>query len=199
MLANHLIQLSGELSGLSNVFEDYERAFPFLVLSLMSLTVMVFLERIIRGRTETEQNLELAQVSLERAGIPVFWFTPEGEIRYVNGGAREFLGYSHEELLSMTIHDIAPPYLPAEWRQDWSSLKEGGSTNIELYLSTKDGQLVPVDRLITIAVSKLMITKRLSLAWNHRTLSKRHAIGDTATTADCLMFHLIKHMPRTVK
>jgi len=28
-------------------------------------------------------------------------FTPEGEVRYVNKGAREFLGYSEEELLSM--------------------------------------------------------------------------------------------------
>ncbi len=145
VLAYQLIQLSNEAGGLSGLFEDHERAFPTLVLSIMAMSAMFFLERIIRGRTEIKQNLELAQVSLERASTPVLWFTPEGEVRYVNKGAREFLGYSQEELLSMTIHDIAPSYLPAEWRRDWSSLKKGGSTNTELYCSTKTEQLVPVE------------------------------------------------------
>ncbi len=145
VLASQVIQLSGEASGLADLFRDFERAFPALVLSLMAVSAMFFLERIIRRRSETKQNLELAQVSLERARIPVFWFTPEGEVRYVNKGAREFLGYSEEELLSMTIHDIAPSYPPAEWRRDWSSLKKGGATNTELYCSTKTEQLVPVE------------------------------------------------------
>jgi PAS domain S-box-containing protein len=154
VLANQLIQLAAEAGSLSDMFEEYERAFPTLVLSIMAMCVMFFLERIIRSRTETEQNLELAQVSLERASMPVLWFTPEGEIRYANKGAREFLGYSQEELLSMTIHDIAPPYLPTEWQRDWSSLKEEGSTNIEQYYSTRDRELVPVDMTTIYVGSK---------------------------------------------
>ncbi len=143
--ATQIAHFSGEASGLITNFEQYKRAFPNLVLSILALSVMFFLERIIHARAEIHQNLNLAQVSLDRASMPVFWFTPEGKIRYVNKGAREFLGYSGKELLSKTIHDIAPPYLPADWRRDWLHLKERGSTNMELHYSTSDGQLVPVD------------------------------------------------------
>ena len=142
---NQIAHLFGEAGGFITIFEQYKRAFPTLALSILALGVMFFLERIIHARAETQQNLKLAQVSLDRASMPVFWFTPEGKIRYVNKGAREFLGYSGEELLSKTIHDIAPPYLPADWRRDWLYLKERGSTNMELHYSTSDGQLVPVD------------------------------------------------------
>ncbi len=122
--ANQIAHLSGEASGFITNIEQYKRAFPNLVLSILALSVMFFLERIIHARAEIHQNLNLAQVSLDRANMPVFWFTPEGKIRYVNKGAREFLGYSGKELLSKTIHDIAPPYLPADWRRDWLHLKE---------------------------------------------------------------------------
>ncbi len=145
LAANQIGHLFGEAGGFIDIFEQYKRAFPALVLSILALSAMFFLERIIHARAETQQNLKLAQVSLDRASIPVFWFTPEGKIRYVNKGAREFLEYSGEELLSKTIHDIAPQYLPADWRRDWLHLKERGSTNMELHYSTSDGQLVPVD------------------------------------------------------
>jgi PAS domain S-box-containing protein len=145
VFAYQVIQLSGEAGGLADLFRDFDRAFPALVLSIMAVSVMFFLERIIRRRSETKQNLELAQISMERAKIPVFWFAPEGEIRYVNGAAQEFLGYSRDELLAMTVHDIAPTYPPGEWQRDWSALKEGGSRTTELYYSTKTEQLVPVE------------------------------------------------------
>ncbi len=143
--ATQIAHLFGEAGAFFTVFEQYTSAFPTLVLSVLALSVMFFLERIIHVRAETQQNLKLAQVSLDRASIPVFWFTSEGKIRYVNKGAREFLGYSREELLSKTIHDIAPSYLPADWRRDWLYLKERGSTNMELHYSTSDGQRVSVD------------------------------------------------------
>jgi PAS domain S-box-containing protein len=145
VFAYQVIQLSSEAGGLADLFRDFDRAFPTLVLSIMAVSVMFFLERIIRRRSETKQNLELAQISMERAKIPVFWFAPEGEIRYVNGAAQEFLGYSRDELLAMTVHDIAPTYAPGEWQRDWSALKEGGSRTTELYYSTKTEQLVPVE------------------------------------------------------
>ncbi len=37
VLANQLSQLAGEAGGLSDMFEDYERAFPTLVLSIMAI------------------------------------------------------------------------------------------------------------------------------------------------------------------
>lgn len=145
VLMSQLTWLVSEAHDLSIALSGSERAFPALILSVMALSAMFFLERIIRTRTETEQNLKLAQVSLDRASIPVFWFTPEGRVRYVNKCARQCLGYSHEELLSKTIRDIAPLYSAADWARDWLTLKEQGSNNVELHYSTRDGQLFPVD------------------------------------------------------
>ena len=37
------------------------------------------------------------------------------------------LGYSRDELLSKTIHDIDPSFTSDQWARHWESLKEHGS------------------------------------------------------------------------
>ena len=55
--ANQIAHLFGEAGGFFTFFEQYKRAFPTLVLSVLALSVMFFLERIIHTRAETQQNL----------------------------------------------------------------------------------------------------------------------------------------------
>ncbi len=145
VLMTQVSRLFHGTDGLSLTLSGFENAFPTVVLSLMALSAVFFLERIIRGRAKAEQDLKLAQVSLDRASIPAFWFTSEGRVRYVNEGACAHMGDGRQELLSMTIHDLAPFYSPADWTRDWLSLKEQGSTNLELHFNKKDGQLFPAD------------------------------------------------------
>jgi two-component system cell cycle sensor histidine kinase PleC len=145
VLMTQVSRLFRETDGFSTTLLGYEDAFPTVVLSLMALSAMFFLERIIRGRAKTEQDLKLAQVSLDRASLPVIWFTSEGQVRYVNEGACAQMGDGRQDLLSMTIHDLAPLYSTADWTRDWLSLKEQGSTNVDVHFSKKDGQLFPAD------------------------------------------------------
>ncbi len=130
----------------------YQGAYPALVLSIMALSVMFFLERIIRERSAAEDSLKLAQISLHRADLPVFWFSSDGEIRYINEGACTWLGYARSELLSMSLQDIAPFYTASERAEFWSALTEHGSTGAEAYFQPKVGDLIPVD-LTAIRVS----------------------------------------------
>jgi PAS domain S-box-containing protein len=123
----------------------FEGLFPTLVLSVLALSVMFFLERIIRDRSAAEDSLKMAQVSLNRAGMPVFWFSSEGKIHYVNEGACTWLGYGREELLAASIQDIAPFCTPAERAELWSALSEQGSCYAEVYFQPKDGIPLPAD------------------------------------------------------
>ena len=51
-VAAQIAHLFGEAGGLFTIFEQYKRAFPTLVLSVLALSVMFFLERIIHARAE---------------------------------------------------------------------------------------------------------------------------------------------------
>ena len=123
----------------------YGNAFPAMVLSLLALSSIFFLERTIGGRIKMAQTLQLAQLSLDGACVPVFWLASNGEIRYVNSTACQSLELSRSKLLSMTIFDIAPLYPPGAWTQDWAALTKQGSHNLELHFGTKSAHIFPVD------------------------------------------------------
>ena len=145
VLMTQLSRLLTLVDELPVTLESYQSAYPMAVLSLLVLCSTFFLERIVDNRMKQQQSLKLAQVSLDRASIPAFWFTSEGNIRYVNDSAQRSLGVTPEGLLSKTIFDIAPQYSPADWAGDWQSVKKSGSANLEAYFRAKDGQLFPVD------------------------------------------------------
>ena len=101
--------------------------------------------RDITERLRLERALRLTQFSVDHAGDAVFWLGPNARFFYTNAQASRHLGYSREELLSMSVHDVNPN-LPAEvWPQHWEELKRRGSFTFESLHRTKDGRLVPVE------------------------------------------------------
>jgi PAS domain S-box-containing protein len=120
-------------------------ALPAMLLSLLALSAVFFLERAICGRIKAAQALELAQLSIDGAGIAVFWFAADGSIRYVNDAACRCLGYARADLMAMTIFGIAPLYPTGHWPQDFATLKAQGSIGLELHFSTKAAHVFPVD------------------------------------------------------
>ena len=98
----------------------------------------------VTDRTRLERALRLTQFSVDRAGDAVFWVGPNARFFYVNARACQHLGYSREELLSMSVHDVDPGF-PAEiWPQHWEELKRRGSLTFESQHRTREGRLVPV-------------------------------------------------------
>jgi len=145
VLTAQISHLLAALEGLRIGPSGFETAFPGMVLSLMALSSIFFLERTIGGRIKAAQTQKLAQLSLDGASVPVFWFAADGAIRYVNEAACRSLQLARSKLLSKTIFDIAPLYPPGAWTQDWALLTAAGSHCLELHFSTNDAHIFPVD------------------------------------------------------
>lgn len=97
-------------------------------------------------RKRTEEALRLAQFSLDRSADGIIWLTPEGQFLYVNDAACEALGYSREELLSLTVADINPDLQPmAIWRQRWETLKLQSFLTYESRHRHKNSLVFPVE------------------------------------------------------
>src|SRR5450756_2366911 len=64
----------------------------------------------ITERKRAEEELRFTKIIVEQAGDLVFWMTADGVLKYANRMARETLGYSLDELLSL-IHISEPTRL----------------------------------------------------------------------------------------
>ncbi len=99
-------------------------------------------------RTRAEKALRFTQFSVDHSADPAFWVGRDARFIYVNDAACRSLGYSREELLTMTVPDIDPD-MPAEaWPGHWRDLKERGSFSFESHHLTKDGRMFPVEMTV---------------------------------------------------
>lgn len=96
-------------------------------------------------REDPLEFLEMMRFSIDRSSDAVSWIGPDARLIYVNDTACRALGYSREELLTMTVHDIDPNFPPGAWRPHWDELKKRGSLVVRTVHLTKDGRRVPVE------------------------------------------------------
>jgi PAS domain S-box-containing protein len=101
--------------------------------------------RDVTDRKRVEESLRLTQFSVDHAADPVFWVRPDASFAYANARACVHLGYSQEELLTLTVHDIDPNFPAEVWPAHWEKLKRQGSATFESQHRAKDGRLVPVE------------------------------------------------------
>jgi two-component system cell cycle sensor histidine kinase/response regulator CckA len=82
---------------------------------------------------------------MDRARDAIFWLAGDGKLVYVNEAACRSLGYTREELLSMTIFDIDPRFPRELWPEHWRRARGLGSYVIETLHKAKDGRTFPVE------------------------------------------------------
>lgn len=92
-----------------------------------------------------EEAIQIWKFSTDNAGEAIFWIEPDAKIFYVNEAACRSLGYSREELLSMTVSDIDPNFPSTSWLDHWRKSKEHTSFTFESIHRTKDGRIFPVE------------------------------------------------------
>lgn len=63
---------------------------------------------------------------------------------YVNEAACRILGYSREQLMTMTVHDIDPNFSAETWRSQLQELKQKDSSSFESIHRTQDGRNLSV-------------------------------------------------------
>ncbi len=66
----------------------------------------------ITERRRAEEKLEFTQFALDSAAEAVLFLRRNSSVAYVNDAACDLLGYSRDELLSMTVCDFNPLLLP---------------------------------------------------------------------------------------
>ncbi|MBF0415372.1 MAG: PAS domain S-box protein [Magnetococcales bacterium] len=98
-------------------------------------------------KVNAEHNLRLAQTSLENTGDMVFWINDRGRFTSVNHAACVTLGYSREEMTTLSVPNINPgfPPDPEFWRTHWNDVKTRGRLTFESILRRKNGSLFPVE------------------------------------------------------
>ena len=98
----------------------------------------------ITERRRAEEELRLAQFSVEHASDNIYWLDPQGHVVYANEAACRSLGRSREELLSLSIPDLDPLFQKETWGTFWEEMRTRGSITLETQNKTKQGRVFPV-------------------------------------------------------
>lgn len=99
-------------------------------------------------RQQLAEALQLTQLAMDKAADAVFWMTPDAKISYVNEAACQLLGYSKEELLALSFHNINPAFSPEIWVTHWQAIKQLKSLTFESTCCSKDGRIFPVEMTV---------------------------------------------------
>ncbi|MBN1361086.1 MAG: PAS domain S-box protein [Sedimentisphaerales bacterium] len=122
------------------------------------------------------ESEERFRAVVEQAGDAVFLHDLEGHIVDVNRVGCEWLGYTREELLSLTVADVDPS---AEDRGDeagiWPEVMAGQTVTFETRNRRKDGTTIPVEVTLGLIESR---GDRLVLGLARDITERKRAEGD---------------------
>ena len=97
------------------------------------------------ARTRAEQEVALLSFALDNVREAASLIDESGRFHYVNEEACRVLGYTHQELLGMTVPDIDPEFPAGRWSDHWRDLKTQRSLSYESRHRTRDGRIFPVE------------------------------------------------------
>jgi PAS domain S-box-containing protein len=102
-------------------------------------------ENDITKRKKVEEALRFTRLILDNAADTMAIIDYDGRFIDFNNAFCRSVGYSQEQLLSMTVHDIDPLFPAATWSVFWEKLKQAGSLTFESLHRTKEGKIIPVE------------------------------------------------------
>ncbi len=105
--------------------------------------------RDITERRRLDESLRFAQFAVDHNAITTYLVRADGGFDYVNDAACDMLGYSCDELLSMTVSEIAPKDPRFDWPAHWAEMKAAGCLTFEGHHRTKAGKVFPVEVVST--------------------------------------------------
>lgn len=96
-------------------------------------------------RRLAEAKLRFTQFATDHAADAILWAGPDRRIMYVNVRATELLGYSREELLNLSMPDIAPLQSRIDILNDLTRLKQGEVVQYATTFRRKSGTVFPIE------------------------------------------------------
>jgi len=138
-----------DIEELTRYAKEYKPRPPFMVeLAKRRLHDSAKLIGNLVERKRVEKNLIITKFAVDHAYDSVFWVTQDGRFYDVNTSATNLLGYSREEMLNITIHDISPDFSPETWMEHWEEIKKRGSFTFETRGKKKNGHVFPVEVMV---------------------------------------------------
>jgi len=104
--------------------------------------------RDITERKMAEDKIQRVSYSIENLSDSIFWVAETGCFKDVNSAGCRKLGYTREELLTMSVADIDPYFPPERWAPHWEEMRQCGLKVIETAHCAKDGHLIPMELVI---------------------------------------------------
>ena len=125
--------------GVGNKPHDYTAA------DIEAVSFLADLAWEIAERKQAEEVLHLSRFCIDKAGVGIYQSDENGTIFSVNEYACNSLGYSKDELCSLTIFDIDPEITPEKMLALKELLDETGSATHYSTHRRKDGSTFPVE------------------------------------------------------
>ncbi len=91
-----------------------------------------------------EQALRLTQYAIDNCGTAIYLIRPDGSLSAANEATCLQLGYTKEELLSLSVPDFDPDWPADYWSAGWRKLKDARVLDFESRHRRKDGHVFPV-------------------------------------------------------
>ena len=104
----------------------------------------------ITERKNAQDRMELLERSIDMSTDAIFLNNEQMRFTYVNDAACRSLGYSREELLTMTPADIDPNLTLEQVGKKHKTLNPGDSFTLESFHRAKDGRTYPVEIIVNI-------------------------------------------------
>ena len=101
--------------------------------------------RDITMRKQMEETLELMKFSIDHSEEAIYWVKPDGGFYYVNDAACRMLGYTREELQSMSVTDVDKNIKASNIPRQFGKLNKIKYCKFETGHLTKDGTSIPVE------------------------------------------------------
>lgn len=101
--------------------------------------------RDISKRKAYEQKRKLTSIVFDNISDCIEWISPEGRFLDVNKAFSKTLGYSREEMLSLSVSDIDPNVADSAWPAIWENIKRVKQSRFESTHKDKNGRSFPVE------------------------------------------------------
>lgn len=85
-----------------------------------------------QSTAQLKEELQPVKLLMDLVEDAVFWVEPDARLLHANDAACCLVEFPREELLSMSMYDLALDFSPSIWSQRWRSVKQHGSLSFEL-------------------------------------------------------------------